>query len=151
MTTKTKINKQLQNARIFCETHKHRFTEPRERVLSLLLSQDQPLGAYQILELLAADQFQAKPPTVYRAIEFWHKHGFIHRIESMNAYITCCHHAAHKNFGVFICNNCHEVTELEMERLPTSIKTSLKEKSMTIAKSILEVFGSCGKCHSKAK
>ncbi len=144
---KVSQSNKLNRAKRFCETNKYRFTEPRERVLSLLLSRHEPLGAYQILKLLSSKQAKIKPPTVYRAIDFWKKNGFIHRIESMNAYIACCEHKHHQNFCIFICNQCNKVSELTLETLSQSITNIIKDKSIVITRSTTELFGSCFECN----
>ena len=107
----------INRAKEFCKIGKHRFTLPRERVLSVLASGSAPMGAYKILTQLSQNEEKLKPPTVYRAINFWNTHGFIHRIESMNAYIICCRLHQHENFCVFICSSCHTAFELHMASL----------------------------------
>ena len=61
--------------------HGQRITEPREHVLSIIASAEQPLTAYDVLDLLGQKLDKPKPPTAYRALEFLVKHGFIHRID----------------------------------------------------------------------
>ena len=131
----------------FCEERKYRFTEPRQRVLSLLADSNQPMGAYQILALLSSSKVKVKPPTVYRAIEFWNKHGFIHRIESMNAYIACCEKKKHQNFCIFICNDCSNVQEMEMSDLPTPMASGITKKHLTVTSTTTEIRGTCGECN----
>jgi Fur family zinc uptake transcriptional regulator len=87
----------LKKATEYCEAHKHRLTEPRLAVLKIIAESAKPLGAYEILEKLGKTIKNPKPPTAYRAIEFWQEHGFIHRIESLNAYIAC--EAGHQHKG----------------------------------------------------
>jgi len=138
----------LRRAKHYCEDGKYRFTQPRERVLSLLIQSKAPMGAYQILEYLSSNKEKINPPTVYRAIEFWTQHGFIHRVESMNAYIVCCEHKQHSNLCVFICNECQDALELKMNKLPYPIANDLKNKHMTITGSATEIYGRCGKCYA---
>ncbi|MGB4058039.1 MAG: hypothetical protein WBK77_08155 [Alphaproteobacteria bacterium] len=65
-----------------------------------------PLGAYEIPERLGKKIKNPKPPTVYRAIEFWAEHGFIHRVESLNAYVACEAGHQHKSAQFMVCNDC---------------------------------------------
>ena len=83
----------LSAARRVCELRKLRLTTRRRQVLEILLASHQPLGAYDILAELnrAADAERIAPPIVYRALEFLLAEGFIHRIESRNAFISCVH------------------------------------------------------------
>lgn len=132
-------------AQKFCEANKYRFTEPRERVLSLLANCDKPMGAYQILESLSYRKGKISPPTIYRAIDFWSEHGFIHRVESMNAYIACCRHKEHENFCIFICDKCSTVLELQMKNL-AQITSDFIDKRLTATRFTTEIHGKCSQC-----
>ena len=88
MRAKMKSNKQIEKAKKYCFEHKYKYTEPREKVLKAILESDDVLGAYDILEIMTTKDEKPRPPTIYRAIEFWETHGFIHRVESANGYIA---------------------------------------------------------------
>lgn len=137
----------LFRAKQYCEVGKHRFTEPRERVLSLLTQSAGPMGAYQILESLSSTKEKINPPTIYRAIDFWVLHGFIHRVQSMNAYIVCCEQQQHENFCIFICDDCHQVIELKVKHLPVPITADIKKKHLTMTGSNTEIHGKCNQCN----
>jgi len=143
----TQLSAIMTRAKRFCEVNKFRFTEPRERVLSLLADCSEPMGAYQILAALSSYKGKVNPPTVYRAIEFWNKHRFIHRVESMNAYIVCCENKYHENFCIFICNECNTVLELKMNNFPLTITNALQNKDLTVTRSTTEMYGKCRQCH----
>lgn len=136
----------LLRAKQYCETKKYRFTQPRERVLSVLKHSSTPMGAYQILESLSSNKEKINPPTVYRAIEFWIQHGFIHKIQSMNTYMICCEHQHHENFCIFVCDDCHMVVELKMNHLPMPIITDMTNKHWIMASSNTEIHGTCNQC-----
>ena len=137
----------IHRAQKFCEASKYRFTAPRARVLSLLADCNAPMSAYQMLASLSSGKATISPPTVYRAIEFWNKHGFIHRIASMNAYIACCGHKQHENACIFICNTCHAVLELTMQQLPPPVVSAIASKHLTVTGSTTEIYGKCAQCH----
>ena len=86
-----------------------------KEILSLLLSHPRAMGAYDIIEALSTDDNVVKPPTVYRAIDFWVKHGFVHKVESMNAYIACCHQHGHQHAIMMICDDCQDVKEMTLK------------------------------------
>ena len=87
-----------------------------------------------------------KPPTAYRAIEFWERYNFIHKIESLNAYSLCEAEHLHSGSQFLICNQCGEVTESHICEIPKIIKEKI-EKNIFSAKSWnLEVKGICSKC-----
>ncbi|MDP1778241.1 MAG: transcriptional repressor, partial [Brevundimonas sp.] len=66
-----------------------RMTPPRLRVLELLLAAGEPVKAYDLIARFGEDGQPAKPPTVYRALEFLERKGLAHRIASISAYVAC--------------------------------------------------------------
>ena len=140
-------NKILQRALKFCDENNHRLTEPRQRVLEIISSSKKPIKAYEILKKLAEmSDNKPKPPTIYRAIEFWESHNFIHRIESLNAYSACKAEHFHKGSQFMICNVCGKVIESHICELPSIIKEKLESKTFTALKWNLEVSGICNQC-----
>ncbi|APD50619.1 Fur family transcriptional regulator [Francisella hispaniensis] len=138
------MNKNIQTAKEFCEKNKYRFTKPREQVLETIFSQDTPLSAYDILEILS-EKKQINPPTVYRAIDFWSKHGFIHRVESISAYIACDIQHKHEGTQIIICNKCGITKEVNLINL--NITDELREKeSFLVTGWNFEVHGICASC-----
>ena len=87
-----------------CAERGVRLTALRSLVLELILQSHQPVGAYELLDILKNERRNAQPPTVYRALNFLLDLGLIHRIESLNAYVGC--DAPHTNhYAQFlICN-----------------------------------------------
>ena len=79
------LQAELAAAEVRCGAADQRLTAPRRRVLELLLQAGQPVKAYDLIASFAIDGPPAKPPTVYRALDFLEKQGFAHRIESLNA------------------------------------------------------------------
>ena len=103
-----------------------KLTHNQTLVLSLLRSSAGPLTAYQILDQLKGQGITA-PPTVYRALTRLTSVDFVHRIDSLNAYVACdqsgIHSKPHDGEAAFaICRDCGDVAELEVAgiRLPTS-------------------------------
>ena len=136
----------LKKAKTYCEDHKCRFTEPRMQVLKIIASSKKPIGAYEVLEKLSKITDNPKPPTVYRAIEFWQRHRFIHRIESLNAYVGC--EAGHRHSGsqFMICDDCGTVIEAHLCDLPQPLKDTMDKKTFTPSKWNVEIHGVCEKC-----
>ena len=130
----------------FCIKNKHRFTKPREVVLQIIASSKKPLKAYDILKQLAQVSNNPKPPTAYRAIEFWEKCSFIHRIESLNAYSLCDAEHKHSGSQFLICDQCGNVTESHIYEIPQIIKNKIEKKIFSAKSWNLEVRGICSKC-----
>ncbi len=138
----------LKQAQSYCEEHKYRLTQPRLQVLKIIGTSTKPLGAYDILEELGKVIANPKPPTVYRAIEFWQQHGFIHRIESLNAYVACEAGHQHKGSQFMICDDCGAVIETHLCELPKPLKDSTAKNTFTPSRWNLEIHGVCAACDS---
>ena len=131
----------------FCEKNKLRLTEPRLDVLDIIISSKKPIKAYEILKELGKKVVNPKPPTAYRAIDFWLKNNFIHRIESLNAYYKCEAQHTHQNGSQYlICNDCGGVTESELDELPSNIQDKIKKNNFMPSKWNIEINGVCKKC-----
>ncbi len=130
----------------FCTKYKFRLTEPRKNVLQIIASSNKPIKAYEVLKKLAKIINRPKPPTIYRAIEFWQSHNFIHRIESLNAYAACKAQHFHEGSQFMICNVCGKVIESHICELPSIIKEKIEKKTFTPLKWNLEVNGICNQC-----
>src|SRR5579871_369499 len=91
-------------------------TPLRRQVLDIFSDSVAPLGAYAILEELSRREGkQVAPPTVYRALDFFLDHGFVHKIETLNAYAPC-EHLGHAHHGMLlICESCGRSEEIEDE------------------------------------
>ncbi len=136
----------LDKAAKFCEEHKHRFTEPRKAVLSIISQHSKPLSAYEVLDKLGKVLDNPKPPTAYRAIEFWESQGFIHRIESLNAYTMCKAGHQHEGSQFMICGSCGDIEEAHMCSMPEALKKTTSQKGFETKSWNLEIFGTCNKC-----
>jgi len=139
--------KLIQKATEFCDRHKYRFTDPRKHVLEIIAKNPKALGAYEILEQLSAVIKAPKPPTVYRAIDFWQRHGFIHRIESLNAYTACGVGHRHKGSHFLICDGCGDVAEAHLCDFPQSLKETTDKRAFTPSRWNFEIHGTCINCN----
>src|SRR5690606_30117897 len=101
-----------------CKARGLRLTPIRSYVLGLIAEAERPLKAYDLLDRVreGGGPGSVAPPTVYRALDFLLANGFIHRLESINAFVAC-HHPSSRPHSVpfLICDNCHDATELEAE------------------------------------
>ena len=136
----------IHQAETFCKEHKHRFTKPRIAVLKTIASSNKPLGAYQILHKLNEALNNPKPPTVYRAIEFWQESKFIHRIESLNAYVACQAGHLHQGSQFMICDDCGDVIETHLCDMPGKLKDQVDQQSFAPSKWNVEIHGRCKAC-----
>ena len=124
----------------------HRISAPREYVLGIIASAKQPMTAYDVLDALGKKLDNPKPPTAYRALEFLMKHGFIHRIESLNAYIACAEDHQHRGSQFMICDGCGKVEEVHLCHIPDSLDKQAQAKGFTLNHWNAELHGRCRKC-----
>jgi Fur family transcriptional regulator, zinc uptake regulator len=122
-----------------------RMTRIRRKVLRLLLENDGPAKAYDLLANLDGEG-AAKPPTIYRALDFLQETGLVHKIESLNAYVACGH-TSHSHSAVFlICDNCHNAEELHATATSDALKAETKGAGFRMARAVVEVRGTCRNC-----
>jgi Fur family transcriptional regulator, zinc uptake regulator len=126
-----------------CAATQERLTAPRRRVLELLLAADAPLKAYDLIAAYGEAGEAAKPPTVYRALEFLERLGFAHRIESLNAYVPCRIQGGHVA-AFLICDCCGEAAEFEPDFGPQIAAASAA--GYEVRQLTLEARGLCPGC-----
>ena len=142
------VHTALKKAQAICRDNNLRFTSLRRRVLELIWSNHKPVLAYELLEALRNERVNAQPPTVYRALDFLLKHRLIHKIESLKAY-TGCDFPEQRHFGQFlICNQCHQVVELDDPLIGQSISSQASKAGLEIVHQTVEILGLCPDCRS---
>lgn len=136
----------LERACRHCTDTGHRFTKPRELVLKILAEEGKPLGAYEILQRLSNTIHKPNPPTVYRAIQFWHQQGFVHCIDSLKSYVICAHehHVGQTQF--LICTECNFTKEIDCDIDVSSVEKSAQKNKFEIRSYTFEIKGLCANC-----
>jgi len=136
----------LRHAESLCRERGLRLTPRRRQVLQIVCNSPKPLGAYEILATLQAEQPGAAPPTVYRALEFLLAQGLIHRLETLHAFVGC-EHPEHPHAGQFlICTRCGDVTELEDSQVASSLGRAAAASGFRPRHRVVEVTGTCAHC-----
>lgn len=136
----------LGDAERHCQTADQRLTAPRRRVLELLLQADGPQKAYDLIAAFGADGAPAKPPTVYRALDFLERQGFAHRIESLNAYVPCRIEAPGHRAAFVICDCCGATTEFQPDFGPPL--AGAEAAGYAVRDVMLEARGLCAACRA---
>ncbi len=110
-----------------------------------------PLTAYAILDLLRENGFRA-PLQVYRALDKLVEYGMVHRLESLNAFVACSHKgcAAHGAAAFAICESCGDVSEFTPDAVIELLNEWTKTEGFTLARTTIELRGTCRDCVSKA-
>lgn len=140
------MNKLRKRAIDFCIQNKHRLTKSRLNVLEIISSSNKPMKAYEILSKLSKFVKNPKPPTVYRAIDFWKKINFIHKIERLKAYTACDAAHLHQGTQFMICDDCGVVIESHFCKLPLVIQQAIEESRFVQKSWNLEITGICKRC-----
>jgi Fur family zinc uptake transcriptional regulator len=123
-----------------------RFTPVRRRVLEILAEAHRALGAYDVLERLAAEGFGNQPPVAYRALEFLEEQGFAHRIRRLNAYTACMHPGQAHSAAFFICRTCNAVAETSAAEVAAALDQAASGLGFTIERANIEAVGLCPNC-----
>lgn len=129
-----------------CEVSGQRLTDTRRIVLEIIAASKKPIGAYDVLARLSKKLKNPKPPTAYRALEFLQAQGFIHRIESLNAYMVCGIGHRHAGSQFMICGSCGTVAEAHLCSIPAAITDKAKASGFALHHWNLELHGTCGDC-----
>ncbi len=132
-----------------CQERGLRLTPIRSRVLSLIADAGKPVKAYELLELVREKKGVGAdaPPTVYRALDFLMANGFVHKLESVNAFVACHHPNSDQHSVPFlICDRCHSAVELEDREVVTQLETRAKALGFQPQAQTLEVHGLCARC-----
>jgi Fur family zinc uptake transcriptional regulator len=145
------LGAELAAAERLCSLRAQRLTTPRRRVLEMLLQAGQPVKAY---DLMAAYEptAPAKPPTVYRALDFLEREGFAHRIESLNAFVACRHplsdaEGRNHDAAFLICDCCGATREIQPP-LGAALESQAAAAGYAIHAMTIEAHGLCTDCRS---
>ncbi|CAB3746936.1 Fur family transcriptional regulator [Paraburkholderia humisilvae] len=121
-------------------------TTLRRQVYTLVAASERPIGAYDLLAALEPERGRVPPTTVYRALDFLVEHGFVHRIESKNAFIACCD-VDHPHQGQFlICEACGETIEIPGGELARQLAGSAPAHGFEVHRQVVELSGLCAAC-----
>jgi len=144
--TPGQIEAALSRAQLICTMRSARLTPVRRRVLELILSSDQPTGAYALLGELQRGRGKLGPPTVYRALEFLLAHKLIHKVETSSAFIACgdIDHPHESQF--VICDDCGATEELCDEDIVQSLRRLGEGRGFAVERQIVEARGLCPVC-----
>jgi Fur family transcriptional regulator, zinc uptake regulator len=136
----------IASAEAACAAAGESFTPLRRRVLELLVAEAQPTKAYHLLDRLKSEHEAAKPPTIYRALDFLVRLGLVHRIESMNAFIACPGHTGHAPAVFLICRRCGAAQEAPAGHALHDLETEAAKTGFRIEHTVIEVTGTCAAC-----
>ncbi|MGV3345285.1 zinc uptake transcriptional repressor Zur [Enterobacteriaceae bacterium LUAb1] len=137
----------LMQAEQLCQQRNVRLTPQRLEILRLMADQHGAISAYDLLDLLRKSKPQAKPPTVYRALDFLLEQGFIHRVESTNSYVVCHHFTGPSHTSaLLICDSCGSVDEQQAQGVEDILQKISQQCGFTLHHNVVEAHGACLQC-----
>ena len=125
-------------------------TPLRRKVFEILLRDHKPLGAYDILDTLGKEGHSSSPPIAYRVLDFLIEHGFVHKIQSLNAFIACSHPNYSHSPAFVICRKCERVAEIDKKKSGVNFQNPSIE-NFIVEKTTVEMTGVCTTCSSTQK
>lgn len=128
-----------------------RLTPVRRRTLEILLESHRALGAYDVLDRLAAEGFGRQPPVAYRALEYLVEHGLAHRVRRLNAFAACTCPGQDHAPVFLICRSCHAVAEAPSTPLRAMLDDAAAAEGFVVERSSIEAQGLCAACAKAAQ
>ena len=124
------------------------------RLFDTLAVSPEPLGAYEMLDRLRSHG-RCDPPTVYRALAWLVRHGRVHRLETLKAYVARRSERdlpagpARDTSALFIiCDRCRSVGEIHDPWLSRLIGRRATAAMFTPRTGTIEILGVCGRCRN---
>jgi Fur family zinc uptake transcriptional regulator len=140
------IAQALLRAEGLCSDSGARLTSLRRAVLMQIWQGHAPVKAYDILDRLGDMPGTARPPTVYRALQFLRERGLVHRLESLNAFVGCARPEQRHEGQFLICTGCGVVREIGVPRITAAVTRAAREAGFTVERQTIEVSGRCARC-----
>ncbi|MEO3431364.1 Fur family transcriptional regulator [Pelagibius sp. CAU 1746] len=125
-----------------------RLTRNQQLVLDCLQASGRAMTAYELLDELRGEGLRA-PVQIYRALEALAREEKVHRIETLNAFVACCHHDhAHgpdAAAGFAICDDCGEVAEFSLPS-EEGLSAEVGRNGFQTRRVTVELHGRCAHC-----
>jgi Fur family zinc uptake transcriptional regulator len=139
----------LARAEASCLRAGERWTEPRRRTYELLAKAGRPVKAYDLIAAFGPARRSAKPPTVYRALDFLESLGLVHRVASLSAFIAGHGATAAHRAEFLICDCCGRADEVDLcaDRLVANVA---EPHGFQVEGILLEAHGICPACQAAA-
>jgi Fur family transcriptional regulator, zinc uptake regulator len=135
-------------AEAHCAKKGLRLTDMRRQVFEALAKSPQAMGAYDLIDALAANGHKRLAPiSIYRALDFLLEAGLAHKIESRNAFVACPHlHGADEVVVFMICEQCGRVQEATSDGVSKAMANVAKGLHFMPRGQVIEMHGRCAGC-----
>jgi len=146
----SELNATISRVDEICRSNNLGFTDIRKQVFEIIIKNNKPIKAYQILdEIRNITNKPSHPPTVYRAIDFLIENGFVHKLNSINSFVGCFHPKTHEECYFLICKKCNLYQECCDDSLKDRISKTAVHNKFVISNTTLEIEGHCLDCSQK--
>ncbi|MBT2791312.1 Fur family transcriptional regulator [Paraburkholderia strydomiana] len=136
----------LAHAEAHAALHGLALTPLRRQVYAAIVASERPVGAYELLAALEPERGRVPPTTVYRALDFLLAHGFVHRIESKNAFVACCEVGVPHCSQFLMCDRCGATVEIPGDALTGQLSHSAPAHGFEVHRAVVELSGLCARC-----
>lgn len=126
-----------------------RLTPVRRHALEILLEAHRAMGAYEVLDRLAAAGYGRQPPVAYRALDYLVAHGLAHRIQRLNAYVACLSPGEAHAPVFLICGSCDRVAEVPGRRVRAALEAAAAATGFAVERASVEAVGLCPDCTAR--
>ncbi len=134
------------HAERICASKGARLTGQRRDVLVCVAESHAAVGAYDIIERMAAKGARPAPITIYRALDFLQGHNLVHKIESRNAFVACSENHDDAPTALLICDTCGNVAEIIERKAADGINAAARKQGFAVNRAIVELSGICRHC-----
>ncbi len=129
-----------------------RFTLLRQLVyLFVYRAKNQGIGAYQILDMMKRHNPQAKPATIYRALDFLLQTRLIIKIESKSKFIVRTESINEEISIYMVCSDCGSVKEIFDSNFKYFLKEITDKSGYVIKNHHIEISVICPNCQPDFK
>ena len=133
----------------YCKQHDIKLTALRQEILTIMSQSQQPMSAYDILEVQQKTRKTANIMSTYRILDFFIAHDLCHKINSNNTYTLCCH-PNKRCCQLLICRDCGHKYELHTAEISKMINQLAEKIGFQIDQSSFEITGLCHQCKEVA-
>ncbi len=130
------------------ESRRHKASHPgnEDQIFEVLKGAARPLSAYDILEALKGTSIKAAVQ-VYRGLDKLIGQHRVHRIESLNAFVTCTCEVHQSPAAFFICETCGKTVEFDPQ--PGLGMLQATAAGFHVRRASLELQGLCEDCRDQ--
>lgn len=149
----TKLDKIIDEAEHSCVKSGGKLTVKRKHILTVLLSAETALSAYEIADSYKETIGDSIPVmSVYRMLNFLMQENLVHKLSLTNKYIACSHIACsheHEIPQFLICDNCQQVREVGIKKdIIKALESSVEAAEFYLNSPQLELHGTCKECQN---